>query len=131
MRTLIALALPLLTLVAPTQAQAQYRRWVPDRYPPPPVQVAPWDRGAVRGRVPDLSGTWYMNGDPNQPCEVRQRWPEPRALFINERGESAWGTIDGDRIWVPDWVGYNNRRGLEGSFRGDSIVWYNGSSWTR
>jgi hypothetical protein len=123
MRTLIALALPLLTLIAPLPAQAQYRRWDRDRYYPPPVEV--------RSRVPDLSGTWYMNGDPNQPCEVRQRWPERRALFINERGESAWGTIDGDRIWVPDWIGYNNRRGLEGSFRGDRIVWYNGSSWTR
>jgi hypothetical protein len=125
MRTLIALALPLLTLIAPLQAQAQQRRWDRDRYYSPSVEVAP------RSRVPDLSGTWYMNGDPNQPCEVRQRWPERRALFINERGESAWGTIDGDRIWVPDWVGYDNRRGLEGSFRGDRIVWHNGSSWTR
>jgi len=124
MRTLIALALPLLTLIAPTQAQAQYRRWDSDRFFPP-VQAAP------RTRTPDLSGTWFMNGDPNQPCQVRQRWPERRALFINERGESAWGTIDGDRIWVPDWIGKDNRRGLEGTVRRDQIDWGNGSSWSR
>jgi hypothetical protein len=132
MKTAITLALPLLALFAPLQAQAQFRPVPPDRYyARPPVQVEPWDRDRVRSRVPDLSGTWYMGGDPNKPCEVRQRWPERRALFINEFGDSAWGTIDGDRIWVPDWVGYNNRPGLEGAFRGDKIVWFNGSFWAR
>ncbi len=125
MKTILALALPLLTLFAPAQAQAQYRRWDHDRYYyPPPAQLA-------QRRVPDLSGAWYMRGDPDQPCEVRQRWPERRALFINERGESAWGTINGDRIWVPDWIGYDNRQGLEGTFEGDRITWRNGSFWTR
>jgi hypothetical protein len=126
MRTTIALALPLLALFTPLRAQAQDRsRLSEEYYPPPAAQVA------QRNLTLDLSGTWYMNGDPNQPCEIRQRWPDRRALFINERGESAWGTVNGNRIWVPDWVGYDNRRGLEGSVRGNRIVWYNGSSWVR
>ena len=118
MKAIITVALPLLALFAPVQAQAQAQE-----RPYSPAQVAQY-------RVPDLNGTWYMNGDPNQPCEVRQRWGDRRALFINERGESAWGTINGDRIWVPDWEGYNHRPGLEGSFRGDQIVWFNGSFWS-
>ena len=133
MKAIIVLALPLLALLAAAQAQAQERSSPEQTYQPPPAQLAQRDRDRDRDRdrVPDLSGTWYMNGDQNKPCEVRQRRGDRRAEFINERGESAWGTIDGDRIWVPDWVGKDNRRGMEGTVRRDQIDWRNGSSWSR
>src|SRR5439155_2980867 len=43
--------------------------------------------------VPDLSGTWYMNGNPDQPAEVIQR-PGGRALFTNEHGRSEEHTSE-------------------------------------
>jgi hypothetical protein len=109
MKAIVALTLPLLAMLATGQAQAQEQPAPDKSYQPPPIQLAQrdrdrdWDRDRDRrDRVPDLGGTWDMNGDQNKPCEVRQRRGERRAEFINERGESAWGTINGDRIWVPD-----------------------------
>ncbi len=123
MKAMLALPL-LLAFVLP--APAQVGRWYPGRYPPPPppVQVVP------RDRVPDLDGTWYMNGDPNKPCEIIQQGSGRRAEFINEHDSSAWGTIRGDRVWIPDWSdGYS--QGLEGRIRGNRIVWPDGNFWSR
>jgi hypothetical protein len=84
---------------------------------------------AQRGRVPDISGTWYMNGDRGAPCEIIQRRPNGRALFINEKGSRALGVIRGDRVFIPDWG--DEGRGQEGRLRGDRIEWPGGSFWSR
>jgi hypothetical protein len=80
--------------------------------------------------VPDLRGTWFLNGDRNKPCQIVQYLPGRRAEFTNENGSTAWGTIRGDRVFIPDWSdGISN--GLEGRVRGDRIVWPNGTFWAR
>jgi hypothetical protein len=82
-----------------------------------------------RGYIPNLNGIWYMEGDPDYPCEIIQR-PDGRAQFINEYGERAWGMVFGDWIRVPDW-GDQWRGGLRGRVRGNTIYWSNGTHWTR
>src|SRR5262245_36282250 len=84
----------------------------------------------LRDRVPDLSGAWYMDGDRNKPCEIRQRRGDNRALFINENGDEAWGTIRGNTVSIPDWTD-GERQGLRGTIRRNRIVWPNGSFWSR
>jgi len=112
MRSTLATGLLLLAFAAP--APAQYGQW----FPPPPRPVA------------EFSGRWYLNGDLNKRCEIIQSPSGRRAEFINENGSSAWGTIRGDRVWIPDWTdGVND--GLEGRVRGDRIIWPNGSYWSR
>jgi hypothetical protein len=78
--------------------------------------------------VPDISGSWYMNGDPNQRCQISQPQLDGNALFTNEHGSSAWGTVRGDRVFIPEW---NEGRGEVGTIRGNRIVWPNGTYWAR
>jgi hypothetical protein len=88
-----------------------------------------WSRAeAERSRVPNLAGKWYMNDDGNSPCEIRQRRGSNRALFINEQGSRAWGTVRGDRVWIPEW---NDGKGQSGRVRGNKIVWPDGNYWSR
>jgi hypothetical protein len=96
---------------------------------PAPAQV-PWYRGPMPDWVSDLNGTWSLNGNPAAPCRITQEWPDRRVLFTNEHGSSAWGTIRGDRVWIPDWSD-GVSQGLEGRIRRDRIAWPNGSFWSR
>jgi hypothetical protein len=109
MRSTLAAGLLVLALAVPAEAQRDWRRPAP---------------------VPDISGTWYMNGDRNKPCEIIQYLPNRRAEFTNENGDSAWGTVRGDRVWIPDWTD-GRSQGLEGRIRRDRIVWPGGSFWSR
>ncbi len=112
MRKLIPFAL-LLLLVFGVIGEAQWRP-----FPPPPPPTA------------NLSGIWYLNGNPEAQCQIIQREPG-RALFINEHGSQAWGSIRGDDIWIPDWSnGVSD--GLRGRIRGNRIFWVGGGSfWSR
>lgn len=109
MRYTLAAGLLLLALVVP--ADAQYRSW----------RTRP---------VPNLNGQWFLNGDPNKPCEIIQYPPGRRAEFVNENGSRAWGTIHGDYVYIPDWTD-GVSQGLEGRLRGGRIVWPTGSFWSR
>ena len=84
----------------------------------PPVQNTPF-----------IHGRWFMNGDPNKPCEIRQ--DRNRALFINENGSRARGTVRGSYVLIPDWSDGQGSDGLIGRVRGNRIVWPNGSFWAR
>jgi hypothetical protein len=89
-----------------------------------------WPDGSFWARgVPDLSGTWFLNGDRRSPCKIIQRRPDGRALFINEKGSRAEGVIRGDLVVIPDWGDEGGP--LEGQLRGDRIVWPGGSFWSR
>ncbi len=96
----------------------------------------PWGppRGTWRDRpvpaVPNLNGTWYNQGDPGQPTEIRQRGPDGTAIFINENGSRARGEIRGNRVFIPDWSDGHGSQGLEGVIRGDRIIWPDGY-WSR
>lgn len=61
-------------------------------------------------------------------CAVRFRSLDGNALFTNEHGSSAWGTVSGDRVFIPEW---NEGRGERGVIRGNRIVWPNGTYWAR
>lgn len=122
-----AAAVAALAFLAAAPALAQTPRpWSP-RWP---NQVAPRDDDNDRYRIPNLSGTWYMNGDPDAPCEIVQRRPGDRAEFINENGSRAYGTVTHNRVWIPEWSD-GRSRGLVGTIRGDQIVWPNGTYWSR
>src|SRR5262245_50970418 len=71
-------------------------------------------------RVPYIAGRWFMKGDEFQPCEIRQRGS--RALFINEHGDAARGTVGRDHVFLPDWSDGRGSDGLFGRIRGDRIV---------
>ena len=110
MRRVILATMPAIFLaVAVTAPQAQAQRW-----PPPP---------------PNISGTWYMNGDPNLPCQIEQR-DAFRVLLTNENGSAAWGSVRGNEVWIPEWTD-GTRQGLLGRIRGNRIVWPNGTFWSR
>ena len=109
--TLAGLALLLTLSAAPVGAQPGYPR-------------GRWDR------PPDLSGTWFLKGRHDAPCEIDQRGPD-RALFTNENGSEALGTIRGDRVFIPDWSDGFGDYGLEGRIRADRIIWPDGSFWSR
>ncbi len=94
-----------------------------------PAAAQRWDDGR-RDLVPNLNGTWYMNGDADLPCSIELR-PGGRALFTNENGSAAWGQLRGDRVWIPDWSAGDGEQGLEGRIRGDRIVWPDGHFWSR
>ena len=89
---------------------------------PAPAQQFPLE-------TPFIHGLWFMNGDPRKPCEIRQR--DNRALFINEHGSGAWGTVRGQYVLIPDWSDGQGSDGLIGRIRGNRIVWPNGSFWAR
>lgn len=101
--------------------------WAPARpfvYDPVPYAVAPV------AQVPDLDGYWYLTGDPAKPAQIIQRRLDGRALFINEQGSQAWGSVQGDTVYIPDWTdGF--RQGLVGTIRGDRIIWPDGNFWSR
>jgi hypothetical protein len=80
--------------------------------------------------APNIHGVWYMHGDPYLPCEIVQIRRDGRALFTNEHGSSAWGTVDDYYVWIPGWSD-GRRMGLVGRIRGDRIIWPNGSFWAR
>ncbi len=104
-----------------------------------PARVGPavW-AGAVRSEhyagftnpVPNISGVWYMRGDPDLPCQILQRQLDGRALFINENGSSAWGTVHRNVVSIPDWSD-GSRQGLVGRIRGNRIIWTDNSFWAR
>jgi len=70
-----------------------------------------------------------MGGDNNKPCSIPQGRGSDRALFVNEHGSQARGSIQGQRLFIPSWG--ENGAGQEGTIRGDRIVWTDGSYWSR
>jgi hypothetical protein len=78
----------------------------------------------------NVDGAWYMSGDHNQPCEIQLR-PDGSALFINEHGSQASGSVRGNRVFIPEWSDGNGSQGLWGTIRGNRIVWPNDTFWSR
>jgi hypothetical protein len=82
-------------------------------------------------QAPNISGVWYMHGDPYLPCEIIQHGPDrSRATFVNENGSSALGSVRGDQVWIPEWSD-GRSQGLLGVIRGERIIWPNGTFWSR
>jgi hypothetical protein len=120
MKKIMALTLMLLVSTVPGRVAGQEER----------IREIPRDDRGPLDRIPDLNGTWYMNGDEDSPCEIIQPRPDGRAVFINENGSRARGFVRRDHVWIPKWTD-GRRRGLRGRIRGDRIVWPNGTYWSR
>ncbi len=134
MNKIIILSLSLLASALPQWAPAQERSGslaggLERTASGSPLVLAQWGYEPPGYGAPNLSGTWFLSGDPYLPCTVRMG-PDGRALFINEKGERARGWVRGDQIQVPDW-GDPYRGGLNGRFRGNRILWSNGTFWSR
>jgi len=96
----------------------------------PPNLEASYPAPRVQRPIPNISGTWYMNGNPCAPCQIIQWRKDGSADFVNEHGSRACGTVSGDHVWIPAWSD-GRSRGLLGCIRGDRIVWPNGTFWCR
>jgi hypothetical protein len=143
MKRIIQLALLALVFAGPVDATgfARAAYAMGDRGDPrarvTPERIYPWhhDDGWQNprrmSRLGDLNGTWYMSGNEDQPCRIIQSRRSSRVLFINEQGSRARGTVQGDRVFIPDWTDGNGSTGLWGTIRGQRIVWPNGSYWSR
>jgi hypothetical protein len=100
---------------------------------PPPVNLMPGRMQSVRlqpqPKGSQLQGTWYVNGNPNQPAlfEITPRGTRIRdALLTNPSGMQSQATIywRGHTIVAPAY-------GLRGRFNNNTIRWSNGTTWTR
>lgn len=112
----IPAVLLLLALAVPAQAQRPYG---PPYAPPPPAYGAP-----------NVSGQWFMNGNRSQPCQIDQQ-PDGSALFTNENGSQAYGSVRGGQVFIPSWTDGMGSQGLTGTLQGNRIVWPNGTFWSR
>jgi hypothetical protein len=134
MRQAILITLLLAAFAIPERVLAQYGQYPSGQYPSGQYPSGQYPYGQYQpprggGPAMNLNGPWYMHGDANQPAYIEQGNGN-EALFTNEHGDRAWGTIEGDRVWIPDWSD-GRRRGLVGYIQDQRIVWPNGTYWSR
>jgi hypothetical protein len=77
-------------------------------------------------RRPNLTGTWYANGDRSRSCSISQR--RGNLSLHNELGQSATGNFNGRQL-TTNWAG----SAISGSIAqgGNRINWDNGTYWIR
>lgn len=116
----------------PNPSQRPPANWLPplllppqQLLPPIPLPIDP-----EIGGVANLNGNWYFNGDPGKPARIVQWRLDGRAIFINENGTKAGGTVGPDSVWIPEWTD-RGRPGLVGVLRGDRLIWPDGNFWSR
>ncbi|MGH8113369.1 MAG: hypothetical protein ACREPL_15865, partial [Rhodanobacteraceae bacterium] len=79
------------------------------------------------GYGPQLTGTWFANGDRSRRCSIRQR--RGSLALQNEAGQTANGDFVGRRAITTNW----NGTVVQGTISrdGNRIDWSNGTYWTR
>jgi hypothetical protein len=86
------------------------------------------DNGGGGGgrRRPNLTGTWYANGDRSRSCSIHQN--RGNLNLQNELGQSATGNFNGRQI-TTNWGG----TAISGTIiqGGNRINWDNGTYWVR
>ncbi len=82
------------------------------------------------GTLPNISGTWYANGNPTGRCHVSQSGNS--VTLSNERGATATGHFVDPSTLSTDWGGFNGGR-ITGTISSDlrRITWSNGTYWSR
>jgi len=85
---------------------------------------------AIAGTLPDISGTWYANGDSSKRCRISQSGTS--VTLTNEQGRTASGRFANPGTIESDW-GYFGGRAIRGTISNDlrRIDWSNGTYWTR
>jgi hypothetical protein len=83
--------------------------------------------GGGHGRIPNLQGTWYRDGNHSLACSIQQN--KKNLTFTNESGQTARGSfLDPKRI-TANWGGQT----INGTLVNNAgrINWDNGTSWSR
>lgn len=82
------------------------------------------------GTLPDISGTWYANGNPAAPCHISQSGNS--VSLSNERGVTATGNLVDPSTLSTNW-GLLNGGQISGTISSDlrRISWSNGTYWSR
>lgn len=85
---------------------------------------------ARAGTLPDISGTWYANGNPAASCHISQSGNS--VSLSNERGTTATGSFAGPGTLNTDWGVFGGGR-VTGTISSDlrRISWSNGTYWSR
>lgn len=86
---------------------------------------------AVRaGTLPDITGTWYANGDTSKRCRISQSGTS--VTLRNEQGRTASGRFTDPSTLDTDW-NYFGGNHITGAISSDlrRISWSNGTYWTR
>lgn len=78
-------------------------------------------------RRPNLTGTWFANGDRSRSCSISQN--RGSLNLQNESGQSASGNFNGSRNITTNWGGTTIRGILLQN--GNRINWDNGTYWIR
>ncbi|HEY1656250.1 MAG TPA: hypothetical protein VGF86_14185 [Candidatus Tumulicola sp.] len=82
------------------------------------------------GTLPDLSGTWYANGNPAKHCHFSQSGSS--ISLTNERGATATGSFLDAGSLVTNWGPFGGGQ-ITGRISSDlrTITWSNGTYWSR
>lgn len=83
--------------------------------------------GGWPGLFPQLTGTWYANGDPSRRCSIRQRRGD--LDLRNEVGQTASGSFVRRHLIATHWNGGTIQGRI--SRDGNRIDWDNGTWWVR
>jgi hypothetical protein len=82
------------------------------------------------GTLPDISGTWYANGNPAARCHISQSGNS--VSLSNERGATATGHFAGPGTLETNWGVFGSGH-VTGTISSDlrRINWNNGTYWSR
>ncbi len=83
--------------------------------------------GGGHGRVPNLQGTWYRDGNHSLACSIQQN--KKNLTFTNESGQTARGSFLGPKHITANWGGQTINGALVNN--AGRINWDNGTSWSR
>lgn len=94
------------------------------------VVAGAWSDAASAGTLPNITGTWYANGDPSAPCQISQSGTS--VSLSNQQGNAASGQFVDPSTLSTDWGPMNGGR-ITGTISDDlrRISWSNGTFWSR
>ena len=83
--------------------------------------------GGHYGRLPNLQGTWYRDGNHAKTCSIQQT--RSGLTFTNEIGQTAQGKFLGSKNVTANWGGTTINGTL--TRNAGQINWDNGTMWSR
>ncbi|MEP7197325.1 MAG: hypothetical protein ABI851_12465 [Saprospiraceae bacterium] len=82
-----------------------------------------WKRHPDQVEYPDISGSWYIDGESDSPCQISQNSFNLNFSFSNNSSTGYY--YEANKIYATEWAAYG-----EVSQDHNSIVWSN-QTWTR
>jgi hypothetical protein len=92
--------------------------------------IAYFPKASIAGTLPNISGTWYAQGDTWKRCSVDQSGTS--VTFRNEQSQTGNGHFVNPSVVQVDW-GYMGGHAMRGTISANlnRIDWSNGTYWTR